>query len=81
MTSRLTGLVQEADRLKPGGLTPDQIAERQIRHARWLLEQAAPQVASMPSTAEALEAARQLLGQIAGDYRVDEEAAFANEHP
>ena len=55
------------------GLEPAQ----QIRHARWLIEQAAPAVASMPQVAAALETARHLLGQIGGDYRDGETATFA----
>jgi hypothetical protein len=54
----------------------DLVANRQIRHARWLLEQAAPAIASTPQAAQALELARSLLGQLAGDYREGEEAAF-----
>lgn len=57
--------------------TPQADAPRQIRHARWLLEQAGPAITDTPGCHEALEEARQLLGQIGGDYREGEVIAFA----
>lgn len=57
-------------------MTEEQRAEVQIRNARWLLEQAQPTVASMPQLSAGLETARQLLGEIGGDYREGEEASF-----
>lgn len=58
-------------------MTEETRAEGQIRNARWLLEQAQPTVASMPQLSAGLETARQLLGQIGGDYREGEAARFA----
>lgn len=53
-------------------------AEVLIRNARWLIELAQPAVTSMPQLAAGLENARQLLGQIGGEYRDGEEASFAS---
>lgn len=62
-------------------MTAEERAEVQIRHARWLIEQAAPAIASMPQCAAALETARQLLGQIGGDYRADDAWFMAHDTP
>lgn len=56
--------------------TEERRAEIQIRNARWLLEQATPVIAAMTNTADAIDAARELLGQIGGEYREGEEVAF-----
>lgn len=57
--------------------TPKADAALQIRHARWLLEQAASAITDTPYVGARLDYARQLLGQIGGDYREGEEIAFA----
>jgi hypothetical protein len=54
-------------------------AEQQIRFARWLMEQAAPSVADLPQASAALDEARQILGQLGGDYRDGEVDAFARD--
>lgn len=56
--------------------TEERRAEIQIRNARWLLEQAGSAITDTPGCREALEEARQLLGQIGGDYREGEVLAF-----
>jgi len=58
------------------GLILPASATAQLRLARWLCEQAAPDLADTPNCAAALEQARQLLAELAGDYRDGEAATF-----
>lgn len=59
----------------------EQRAAVQIRHARWLLEQAAAAIVDTPYAGARLDYARQLLGQIGGDYREGEELLFEASDP